>query len=226
MAKIKPGRPPGGEFAGKSAVINFRIRPDTKRLLIAAARKSGRTLSQEIELQLRRALVDMGGPTYPVLNAVSAAIDTLVRLHTPAAERWHEDPIYFDHVVRAFTGALEMFRPEGPVPQGVHEVEIEMDRRQGRAALLELLTAVADANSSVPLAKQTVQQRKLSLIKQDLGPLTARPILRELVPLAQKAAQNPTDAEEKDARELWRFIGTLIERRERETTVQKKGKKS
>ena len=52
--KSKRGRPPGGEYAEKSAVMNFRIRPDTKRLLQQAAHMSGRTLSQETEHQIRK----------------------------------------------------------------------------------------------------------------------------------------------------------------------------
>lgn len=204
------GRPPGGEYPEKTAVMNFRTRPDTKRLLIEAARRSGRTLSQETEHQLRRALLGMGtGPTHAILTAVGSAIDGLIRMHHPVPERWTEDPVLFDQIVRAFTAAIEMFRPVGPIPQLVPHEQMEFDRLKGRAALLELLAQVEAADLSAPLAKRSARERGLAILKQDLDELTTRPAFGELIALAQKAAKNPADAEEKDARELWRFIGFL-----------------
>jgi hypothetical protein len=152
------------------------------------------------------------GPTHALLNAVGSAIDALLRMKTPAPERWTENPFLFDHVIRAFTAALEMFRPEGPVPQEEPKEIREFHRLQGRAALLELLAA-ASTTPAIPLEKQSSQQRALSMMKQDLSELVERPILRELILLAQKAAKNPNEVVEQDARELWRFIGWLAEAR-------------
>jgi uncharacterized protein (DUF1778 family) len=50
------GRKPKGEFAGKSATITTRIRPDTRDALEEAAQVSGRSLSQEVEFRLRASL--------------------------------------------------------------------------------------------------------------------------------------------------------------------------
>jgi hypothetical protein len=149
------------------------------------------------------------GPTHAVLAAVGSAIDSLIRVKHPVPERWTEDPFLFDQIVRAFTAAIEMFRPDAPVPQAEPREAVEFDRLQGRAALLELLAQVEAADPSAPLAKQSAHERGLAILKQDLGELTTRPAFGELIALAQKAAKNPTDAEEKDARELWRFVGFL-----------------
>ena len=76
MLKKKTGRPPGGEYAGKKGGDEFQNPPHTRRLLEQAARASGRTLSQETEHQLRRALVDMGtGPTHALMSLIARSID-------------------------------------------------------------------------------------------------------------------------------------------------------
>jgi hypothetical protein len=56
VAKTKRGRRPQGEYAGKTGVMSFRIRPDTKAALREAATTSGRSLSQEAEHRLRQGL--------------------------------------------------------------------------------------------------------------------------------------------------------------------------
>jgi TraY domain len=52
VAKTRRGRRPQGEYAGKTGVMSFRIRPDTKAALREAATTSGRSLSQEAEHRL------------------------------------------------------------------------------------------------------------------------------------------------------------------------------
>jgi hypothetical protein len=56
MAKARRGRAPQGEYAGKTGVLSFRIRPDTKTALRKAAAAANRSLSQEAEHRLRRGL--------------------------------------------------------------------------------------------------------------------------------------------------------------------------
>ena len=51
------GRKPKGEFAGKSATITTRIRPDTREALEKVARANRRSLSQEVEFRLRAGLL-------------------------------------------------------------------------------------------------------------------------------------------------------------------------
>jgi hypothetical protein len=177
----KRGRRPKGEYADKSAVMNFRIRPDTKRLLEEAARKSGRTLSKETEHQLRRALIDMGtGPLHAMLSAVGAAMDPLIRMRSSTPERWSEDPIMFDQVICGITGALELFRPAKRAPR-TSDLAASIHRAVARASLVAVLEKALQTDPLVPLAKQSAEQRKLTLLKQELGALFARPgVLKEL----------------------------------------------
>ena len=153
--KSKRGRPPGGEYAEKSAVMNFRIRPDTKRLLQQAAHMSGRTLSQETEHQLRRALVEMGaGPTYAFLQTIGQAVDSLVNFKDPKAS-WLHDPYLYRQARNAITAALDLFQPEGTPPETATERFELGGTQQGRVAMLELLRQIQLANSSIPLAENS-----------------------------------------------------------------------
>ena len=58
VQKRKPGggRKPQGEFSGKTAAFTTRITPETRKALERDAQRSGRSLSQEIERQLRIAM--------------------------------------------------------------------------------------------------------------------------------------------------------------------------
>ena len=47
--------------------------------------------------------------------------------------------------------------------------------QQGRVAMLELLRPIQLADASIPLAKQTPEQRTLASRKTDLGSLAERP---------------------------------------------------
>jgi hypothetical protein len=213
---VKAKRAPRGQE--KSEVINFRITPETKAFLKRAAEASGRTASAECEYQLRRALSYMSpGPTYAVMRTVSAALESLLALEHPKPERWLHEPELFDRTLRFFIAALEMFRPEEPprppnavpVPVEFQQHHEDHDKSFGRAALLELLAQIARADPSAPMDRQSRRQRALATMKQDLGEVADRPALRELVPLAQKAVNNPEEIISEDTRELWHFIQRL-----------------
>ncbi len=211
MPPRKPQRAP--RDAQKSEVMNFRIRPSTKALLKRAAEDHGRTVSAECEYQLQRALVEMGtGPTHALLAVVGSAVDRLIRRKTAPADRWTRDPFQFDSVVEAITGALRLFRPEGPLAQGP-DSSTELGQSQGRGALFELLAEIAAVDPFAPLDQQSPEQRRLGMIKRDLGELIGRPALDRLMGLTAKAAKNPDDVEENDARELWKLMGTVAKMR-------------
>jgi hypothetical protein len=207
----RPKRAPRG--AHKSEVMNFRIRPDTKALLKRAAEDHGRTVSAECEYQLQRALVEMGtGPTHALLSVVGSAIDRLIRRKMARPDRWTRDPLQFDSVVEAITAALRLFRPEGRAAQepdgstGLHQ-------SQGRTALFELLAEIAAVDPFAPIDQQSLDRRRLGIMKQDLGEMIDRPTFEHLIALTGKAAKNPDDVEENDARELWKLMGTVAKLR-------------
>jgi hypothetical protein len=176
-AKPRRRRAPRGP--GKSEILNIRVKPLTKRALVDAAKKRGRTLSAECEFQLQRALFEMGGPTRSVINAVASAIDELIRRRTSTPGRWVEDSNLFDVVLRALVAALEMFRPEASTTQVLPE-RPALDAAQGRAVLLELLAEIAALPPDAPLEKLSSRQRALSLMKEDLGDLLTRPPFQSL----------------------------------------------
>jgi hypothetical protein len=205
--------------------MNFRIRPDTKRLLQEARDVSGRTLSQETEHQLRRALVDLGtGPTFAILKMVGMAIDALLaQQHRRANPPWVDDPHSFDQVVKAIAGALEVFRPPGARPKS--DDDLIISKFEGRAAVLQLLALVRAIDQSVPIGKQTVHRRALTMLKADLeafslvertGPLDTNRLVaaalrersdhRELI---SKARTNPEAITPDEALQLWRLAGDM-----------------
>jgi hypothetical protein len=209
MSPRKPQRAPRGPQ--KSAVMNFRIRPNTKVLLKRAAEEHEQTVSAECEYQLQRALVEMGaGPTHALLAVVGSAVDRLIREKTAPPDRWTQDPFQFDSVVEAITGALRLFRPDGPLAQG-QDRSTELGQSQGQAAIFELLAEIAAVDPIASLGQKSPEHRRLAIMKQDLGKLIGRPALDRLVVLATKAAKNPNDVEENDARELWKLTGTVVQ---------------
>jgi hypothetical protein len=226
MGKAKRGRPPGGEYPEKTAVMNFRIRPDTKRLLQAAAEASGRTLSQETEHQLRRALVDMGtGPTFALMRVIGTAIDALLR-QKRAKQTWTDDPYLFDRVTSAINGAMELFRPPGASQS---EEDRLLSKFEGQAAVLELLRLIQTLDTSGPIDAHSPQRRALRGMKYDLGSLVERPKLRSPHDLTadalqeyresqaerdllNKAGKTPEEITPEEALRLWRMAGEINQR--------------
>jgi hypothetical protein len=214
LAKKKRGRPPHGEYPEKSEVMNFRIRPDTKRLLAQAARASGRTLSGETEHQLRRAVAEMGtGRTHAVMTTIGRAIDGFVKLKTgEGPERdWWTDPYLFAAARRIVWAALDLFKPPGAMTDDAAEPDIA-----GRPEfeIEAILREIQLFDETKPFVKQTPYERWLGMMKKDLGPAADRPsvwgegaeqarewsrrmkdILSEYVPLSRKARDTMTPEE-------------------------------
>jgi hypothetical protein len=179
MPKRKRGRPPHGEYPEKSEVMNFRIRPDTKRLLKDAALASGRTVSAEAEHQLRRGLAEMGvGRTHSVMTVIGKAIDGLVALKTsPTASRddaWWTDPKLFEAARHVVLEALELFRPN----TADNAEASDDDARQAAFEIEALLHEIQTFDETKkPYTRQTPHERWLGLMKKDLGPLADRPVV-------------------------------------------------
>jgi hypothetical protein len=201
------------KYPEKSAVINFRITPGTRRLLERAAEASGRTVSSECEYQLQRALSVMGtSPTYAVMATIGRAINDLAEardLLTRAKLRgpWWLDPHTFALAEKAVLAAFRMLRPPGAQDQ----VD---DGRQGEFAIETVLREIQTVDPAMPFSQMTEHQRWLLLLKQDLGLLANRaavwgesaeqvrerhkrvlPILRELIPLSLRPPGDLTPEE-------------------------------
>jgi TraY domain len=213
------------KYAEKSEVINFRITPGTKRLLNDAAKRSGRSLSSECEVQLQRALDHMGdSQTYAVMMVIGKTIGSLERIRNPNAskrgkERWWNDAFLFDQARQVVLAAFGFFQPP------VADFPKDENARKGKFWLEATLREIQLADPSIPIKKQTPHQRWLNLLKRDLGSLVDRPavwgldadsareqreratpILEELIPLSRKNAQTPkamSAAEKKKLGELF-----------------------
>jgi hypothetical protein len=162
------------KYATKTTVINFRIQPSTKAALQEAARRSGRTVSAECEHQLRRALSDMGtGPTYALMALIGRAIDGVVGLKSSTV-KWWNDPRQFDEAVRLAMAAFELLRPPpragAEPPDSVEPLSERSIQFAAEASVREVQTV----NAAVPFEQQTLDQRWLALLRQDLGPLVDR----------------------------------------------------
>ena len=89
------GRKPRGEFKGKTATLTTRITPETRVALKDAAKKSGLSLSQEVERRLVRSVAREHKRTPDVLGLAEATAEVTDKVQEATGNRWRED---------AFTG--------------------------------------------------------------------------------------------------------------------------
>jgi hypothetical protein len=146
----------------KTAILNIRVQPLTKEQLQKAAAASGRTVSAEAEFQLHRALFEMRAPLWPILKTICAALAEDPELKKNA--RWAEDPALYDRAVNMFNAVLEVCRPQGSVPRR----DTQQEKDLAVAYALDLLNSIKNADASVPLKKQTPDQRALLKAAQEL----------------------------------------------------------
>jgi hypothetical protein len=94
MARRKPGagRKPQGEFKGKSATITTRITPELRSGLEREAKRSGRSLSQEIEWRLRHSLTDQKTVEEPRNQGLAELVAKVAgKLELQTGESWRAD---------------------------------------------------------------------------------------------------------------------------------------
>jgi hypothetical protein len=169
MAKL--GRRPKGEYPEKRRVFASRVRQDTWAKLQQAAAKSGRSVSQEFEHQLRRGLDEAetikntwgDEKTYAMLKLAAQAVISLCRVRD-AKTHWTADAELFDASLETIVRTLKVFRPH---------VLIATDLVTGAPTLgTPALGIVRDAQAvdpARPLTKSTKRQRALLRLKDDLG---------------------------------------------------------
>ena len=222
----KRGPAPKGEYANKSSVFSTRIRPDLRASLVAAAKKRGRSLSQEVENRLRRTFIEdekmevaFGSRTnFLILRIVGLAMQ--YANHHPASRslEWTDDPVAFDTVVKCVGNVLGALRPrERPpslvAPQGRDEADprdaVTTEFISKNVAAL-LWTAVQEADPALPLNRGTRYDLLNAQLKADLGPLAERSPLRPLgredtspeIKQAAAAMRGPTEQSAKRTRQL------------------------
>ncbi|HUQ38061.1 MAG TPA: hypothetical protein VM144_16955 [Aestuariivirga sp.] len=182
----KRGPAPKGEYPNQSAVLSTRIRPDTRNALVAAAKASHRSLSQEIEHRLTRTFKDdktlveiFGGRKNFALVRILAA--TFEFAGTDNGAHWTDDPKEFHQVVTAINTVLSGLRPIGDTdyePEGsdnISKIIAEGENTRGQRNAWRMLHAVQNADPALPLAEGTVREHLAGVLKNDLGKLINRP---------------------------------------------------
>jgi plasmid stability protein len=223
-AKQRRGRAPKGEFSGKTGIMSFRIRPDTKSALRKAAAVSKRSLSQEAEYHLRQALLE-AGPTHKIMNLVAIAVDSLSNINDPKA-RWTDDPYLFVQALQAVNTAFELFRPQRPLPSNALET---CGPRQGQFAIFATFRDAQLADTPDRLAQQqNPYWRALLSAKHALGPFIdnlqiwgmdghqtrdqhqrSLGIRNELIPLIRKDAKTPEAMTDAETKKMWELRAAL-----------------
>ena len=89
------GRKPRGEFKGKSATLTTRITPETRTAMERAARKSGRSLSQEVERRLNDSVRNERNRRSDVRALAEAIAIVAEKVEKATGKHWLQD---------AFTG--------------------------------------------------------------------------------------------------------------------------
>jgi hypothetical protein len=191
MAKHKKrGRPPSGEFPGKTATFTTRIQPSTRRALEAAAKKRpDKSISAAAERILKAVLLSQTGE--PRNKALAAALVLLAEnIERDTKKSWLDDPWAgfalangVEHLVRYFAPAPTA---EGtpPTPKAVEELAEKMGelREQfrkphgfGRLQAQFLIREIEQAASSGPINEWTMpiffseRSEKLALIGSELA---------------------------------------------------------
>jgi hypothetical protein len=171
------GRKPKGNYKQKTQVFSTRIREDTKAFLESSAKNRGHSLSQEVEMRLRRSVDEdqnliekLGGrENYAVLRLISGLMSSV---WNPAGDKgsWLHDPYCFAQLVKAITAVLAELRPpgdpevpavEGPMGEGIEALA----SLQGNMRAAELLLAVKEAPPELPLTRDD----PAPFIRQGLG---------------------------------------------------------
>ena len=126
------GRPPRGEYTGKSATITTRIKPDTRLALEGAARANRRSLSQEIEHRLRESLssTERSRSLKEPWAGHIRAIGELAKIATERTEEvtgkdWLSDPFTAEAVRHTVDTVLAHFAPPR---QASHTVPDRLER--------------------------------------------------------------------------------------------------
>jgi len=198
MAKV--GRKPKGPYIDKGSVFSARIRSDTRRDIEKAARKSGRSLAQEIEHRLRRSFEDdrtisrrFGSrETYAVARLIGLAVEIE---NGPHSRAWLHETHAFDQTYAAIKALLDQLRPVPSInrPRVTKPLSTEVGLSWQRAFesiressglhVASMITAeLRGAPFGLPLVRPAESRAKkiehwkaaISSIRNDLGALTER----------------------------------------------------
>ena len=109
------GRKPLGEFRGKAATLTTRITTETRRALDSAARKSRRSLSQEIERRLTDSIQkDLIRDRQPHIRALGETFMLMVQgVERRTGHRWCDDAFTAEALRHGLNFLISHFGPDG-----------------------------------------------------------------------------------------------------------------
>jgi len=180
----KRGPSPQGEYSGKSKVFSTRIRADLRSSLDAAAKVSGRSLSQEVEHRLRRTFVDEDRSenafgsrrNYLLMRMAATALQSAQNPQNPKAE-WLDDPVAFDQAMKFLNAVLKQVRPKGSAAPVSDASQTLSDRVTANYTAASVWVGIQSADPALPLNRGTRKQQLASMLKSDLGEVAQRPHL-------------------------------------------------
>jgi hypothetical protein len=181
------GRKPQGEFTGKLATFSTRVTPETRRALEEAATKSGRSLSQEVEYHLRKAMEKPSGEGRNISLACAVAL-LVENIERGTKADWRSDPFTGQALHYGVEALLFHFAPpEEPraVPPAVEAAAAKMPPEFakrfrtpdwfGQLLAHNLILEIEQAASSsipnewsTPIFLSSDRPAQLALLKRDL----------------------------------------------------------
>lgn len=203
----KRGPQPKGQYGGKNertAVFSSRLRPETRRRLEAAAKASGRSLTQELEHRLRHTFHEEDADLQlygtkrnaAIVNLIGATIQSVSRSESARGRHdWLKEQWLFDDVMAAIQHVLRWFRPGGD--SGLREIKLG----SGTARADKLMNEIRSADPALPISEGSARQHTMARLKDKLGPLVT--------------PRNPYDDFRKSASPVGRNISNRLKRRRR-----------
>lgn len=168
------GRPPAGEFKGKSTVFTTRIRPDLRERLSSSAEQNGRSLSQEVERRLNDSfrmedrMEDIFGSTdnFWTMRVVAMALENSKLMHG-SSQNWRQDAQAFDSAMKIITKTLEALRPGDP-PTKTNKMEV-VDEFWENLISESLWKDISSANVDLGVNEGSKQEHVLAALKRKFG---------------------------------------------------------
>jgi hypothetical protein len=177
------GPVPRGEYAGKSSVFSTRIRPDLRQKLEEGAKKSGRSLSQEIEHRLRRSFVeeekisDAFGDrrTFLIMKLIAMGIN-YPKSNGERNVSWLDDAYYFDLSIGTALSILEAIRPKDDKTALAPENDIVRLVAESRALGIwqALWGHIVHSDPALSMTAGTRMGHWYAMAKADLGQIPER----------------------------------------------------
>ena len=179
------GRPRQQPEPGERVQLSFRVTPELKRRLDAAADQSTRSQSQEAEFRLERSFdhqdllsealtLAYGSKAAGILMALAFVMNEVPAMwHIPTGDEpfayrtykdWTEQPDLFEHAFQGAITLLNAARPEQPLARSPDE------RNRGAWIANQLIVALRGENPTHPWIEHAKR------IKRLLGPIAERMI--------------------------------------------------